>query len=605
MSQVSLRAVDRGRSMMQPAGLPAWAAALTVEGALYVLLLLAAAVTRFYALGRQPMQPEEAQLALAAGHFADSQGSSPAGYSPPLFWGTVLSFFILGANDLTARLVPALCGTLLVVTPYFLRRQLGRVGALAAAGLLLVSPSLLVASRTLRSDSLVALVSLGLVAMAARLAGREKGQTGGEGFLVLVLGSVLFALALMVGRDVYTLLLAGLIFLAALTLPARRRDGHHSGSATTGLALWPAVRELGGDSRLVGQAVAVFMGTFLLGSTGFFLHLGGVQASLDQLAAWLSAFAPTRTGYPWTYPLQTLIFYEPLALLFGLGGVVYLAVRRERFAGFLACWLGVALLVHTLPGGRGPAGSAAVALPLVLLAGLVIGRLIQGIADEGIPGHALVAVGVVLVLLTYGLLGYTFYLDNLRQDLVVSVALAFAGAAIVLVAVGTTWGARTGLRAAAVAAGIVLLILTVHMGAHAAYLATPAPAELLVPTAATPDVKNLVRVAEELSYQQLRDPHRLAVTVDRSLEPLLGWYLRDFVEVKFVSSVGMQPGTPLVIVPATGEYVALPGYLGQRFRLSTWWRPTGLSGRALGRWLFYRDPPTPPAPQDVILYVTR
>jgi len=92
--------------------------------------------------------------------------------------------------------------------------------------------------------------------------------------------------------------------------------------------------------------------------------------------------------------------------------------------------------------------------------------------------------------------------------------------------------------------------------------------------------------------------------VDPSLQPLLGWYLRDFVELS-VSQVGLQPGTPLVIVPATAEYAALPGYVGQRFRLSTAWRPEGLSGRSLGRWLFYRDPPVPPAPQDVILYVKR
>jgi len=594
------------RSVAGPAtGLPAWASALTVERALYVVLLLAAAATRFYALGRPPMQPEEAQLALAAWRFADGQGGSLAGYSPPLFWGTVLTFFVMGANDLTARLVPALCGTLLVVMPYFLRRQLGRVGALAAAGLLLISPSLLVASRTLRSDALVALASLGLVAMAARLVKQntEHGTENRARFLVL--GSLVLAFGLMVGHDVYTLLLAGLIFLAAVTLPAGRRSGHHSGSASTRLALWPAARELGRDSRLLGQAVAVFIGAFLLGSTGFFLHLGGVQASLDQLGAWLSAFAPARAGYPWSYLFQVLMFYEPFALVFGLGGVVYFAVRRERFAGFLTCWLGLALLVHVLPGGRGPASVVATVLPLVLLAGLAIDRLVQGIVQEGLPAQVLLAVGVALVLLTYGVLGYSFYLDNPRPDLVVSVALAFAGAVIVLAAAGLTWGARTGLRAAAIVVGVALLVLTAHMGAPAAYLAESAPAEMLAPTTAAPDVRNMVRVAEELSYQRLRDPHRLAVTVDRSLEPLLGWYLRDFVELKFVSSVGMQPNTPLVIVPATGEHAALPRYVGQRFRLSTWWRPEGLSGRALGRWLFYRDPPVAPAPQDVILYVAR
>ena len=75
--------------------LPGWAFALTLEVALYGALLLAALITRFYALGRQPMQPEEAQLALAAWRFVEGQGASMASYSPPLFWGTALIFFVL------------------------------------------------------------------------------------------------------------------------------------------------------------------------------------------------------------------------------------------------------------------------------------------------------------------------------------------------------------------------------------------------------------------------------------------------------------------------------------------------------------------------------
>lgn len=586
--------------MVQPvAELPTWVSALTVEVTLYVVLFLAALVTRFYALGRQPMQPEEAQLALAAWRFAEGQGASMAGYSPPLFWGTALSFFVLGANDLIARIVPALCGAVLVVLPYFLRRQLGRVGALAAAGLLLVSPSLLVASRTLRSDTLVALASLGLIAAGAGYMVQNIEQRTRNNYLFCVLLSLFLALSLMAGPDTYTLILAGLIFLGLTALVASRG---------TGVALWgdlkAAVAHLRRDRRSLSQAGALLTGVLFLGSTGFFLHLGGIQASLDQLAAWLGYFAPGGSSHPWSYLLQALAFYEPLALVFGLAGVGYFAARRDAFAGFLTCWLLVACLVHILPGGRGPAGVAPVALPLILLAGLALDRLRRGALQEGIPDQAWLTIGLALVLLMYAVLGLATYLDTGWTEVLPSV-LAFGGAVVIVVAVGVAWGLWTGVRAAAVVGGLVLLILTVHMGAQGAYLAGPAPAELLIPTSAAPDVRNVVRAAEELSYQRLRDPHRLQVTVDQSLQPLLGWYLRDFVEVRSVSRVGLQPDTPLVIVPATAEHAALPGYVGQRFRLSTSWRPEGLSGRALGRWLFYRDPPVPPAAQDVILYVAR
>ena len=122
---------------------------LTVEVALYILIGMIAAGLRFYALGAQPLRESEAAQALAAWRFSQGNFEGAAGYSPLLFLGNVFTFVLLGASEALARLVPALSGTLLAVLPYFLRRHLGRSGALVASILLALSPSTLFFSRHL------------------------------------------------------------------------------------------------------------------------------------------------------------------------------------------------------------------------------------------------------------------------------------------------------------------------------------------------------------------------------------------------------------------------------------------------------------------------
>jgi predicted membrane-bound mannosyltransferase len=122
---------------------------LTMEVALYILIGMMAAGLRFYALGAQPLQENEATQALAGPRFLGF-GNWELGidmYSPLLFLGNLFCFALLGASEAMARLVPALSGTLLAILPYFLRRRLGRSGALAASVLLALSPSTLFFSR--------------------------------------------------------------------------------------------------------------------------------------------------------------------------------------------------------------------------------------------------------------------------------------------------------------------------------------------------------------------------------------------------------------------------------------------------------------------------
>ncbi len=137
--------------------------ALTVEVALYAALALVAFLTRVLILGAAPLDVNEARQALASWNFANNIADPFTG-SPLLFSGNALLFALFGGNDFAARLLPALFGTALVLVPALLRREIGRVGALLASVLLILSPSVTFFSRN--ADGVVIATTCALAALA-------------------------------------------------------------------------------------------------------------------------------------------------------------------------------------------------------------------------------------------------------------------------------------------------------------------------------------------------------------------------------------------------------------------------------------------------------
>lgn len=87
----------------------------------------------------------------------------PVYHGPLQYFGTAATFVVFGDNDYTSRLFPALFGIALVALPFMLRKQLGNVGAILAAGMLAVSPALLYFSRFARNDIYVAFFTLAII----------------------------------------------------------------------------------------------------------------------------------------------------------------------------------------------------------------------------------------------------------------------------------------------------------------------------------------------------------------------------------------------------------------------------------------------------------
>jgi predicted membrane-bound mannosyltransferase len=60
--------------------------------------------------------------------------------APFLYVMGALGYFLFGDNDTTARITPALFSIALGLTPYLLRREIGRTGAIIASIIMLASP---------------------------------------------------------------------------------------------------------------------------------------------------------------------------------------------------------------------------------------------------------------------------------------------------------------------------------------------------------------------------------------------------------------------------------------------------------------------------------
>jgi uncharacterized protein (TIGR03663 family) len=567
---------------------------LTVEAALYFIIALIAVGLRLYNLDGRPMQASEAAQALAAWRSAQGllQGAALGQHSPILFTSNMFLFALFGANDFLARLVPALSGALLVIAPYFLRQRLGRMGALVASFLLALSPSVLFFSRYLGGEIVVVACALAITyGLFDYLEQRQPKH--------LYLVAVALGLALSAGTGTYTFVFVVVTFGLVLALVSRFSAPSEYWQRFS--AAWQAAR---GEKDLLRDCAALLVLIFVLVCTGLLLHLSGLQDGIDLLTDWLSAFQPRAGGHPWYYHPQLLIVYEPLILVFGLAAVVYLLKKRDLFSLFLAYWTMVVFLIYLVAGGRGPGDVLLIVLPLALLAGEFIGRLLDDLVGRvsWMPEGLFVAVACAIVV-HLGLQLGAHVAFGRRDYLWLALAAGFVLIGL-FVLCWISFGREPTLRAGALVLLLVLTILTVGTSCYLNYRRDSDPREIMVASPTSRDLFDLVQTVEMVSSRETGDPRTIAVTVHQGAGPALAWYLRDFGDVQFVDQLGPLINTPVVIAPAEEQEPTLGAdYSGQDSALTSSWKLQSLSGSDLLEWLFYRRAPTPVQTDNLVLWV--
>jgi len=569
---------------------------LTMEVALYILIGAIAAGLRFYALGAQPLRESEAAQALAAWRFlgfGDWDWGFDTGYSPLLFLGNVFGFALLGASNAMARLVPALSGTALAVLPYFLRRHLGRRGALVAAMLLAFSPSTVFFSRYLDGPIVVAACVL---AMLVGFFGYLDSRQPKYAYLTVAA----LALSLSTAPLSYTFILIGATFLMLLGLVYRLVKVDMGWSAVQ--AAWSVARE---EKDLLKNSALVLAVVLVLVCTAFLLNFAGLPAALDFFPTWLAQLGPQPGPQPWYYYFQLLVLYEPFILVFGLIGWVYHYIRqRDLLTTFLLHWTVVAGVIYVLAGQKTPGKVLLLVLPLALLASLLIGRFWDQLAQDAAWGAEGLFVALSLPVVVYFAIRLAGYTSG-GQAVYLYLALGAFIVLPVLVALCWMWlGRGPALRCGGMLLLLVLAMPTVSLNVGLNYHRAADPREPMAAEATLPGVVDLVATLERVSSHQEGDPHVIAVTAEEAAGPTLAWYLRDFGNIRFVEKLSPSVETPVVITPAEEEEPTLGGsYVGQGFAVEGTWNPQGLTWTELVRWLLYREAPTPVKSRDVVLWV--
>jgi uncharacterized protein (TIGR03663 family) len=149
---------------------------LSWETAVFAVVLILAFASRFYDLQARVMSHDENSHVYYSWLYYEGRGYThdPITHGPLQFHLVALTYFLLGPNDFTARVPAALFSIAAILFVWNYRRYLGRIGAILASIMMLISPYMLFYGRYVRNEAFVAL--FGVILLWAILRYIETGE---------------------------------------------------------------------------------------------------------------------------------------------------------------------------------------------------------------------------------------------------------------------------------------------------------------------------------------------------------------------------------------------------------------------------------------------
>lgn len=650
---------------------PAPTISLDWESGVYLALIAIAFLLRFWDLGSRMLHHDESLHATYSWYLYIGRGykHDPMMHGPFQFHLMALMYFLLGVSDATVRVAPALFGTALVGLPYFLRDRLGKSGAFVAAFLLALSPSFLYFSRFARNDIYIAVWNIALVILMFRYFERRRPlylyllaatlslsfSTKETTYITLaIFGPFLLAtsgldfLKLLRSKPTFQAPTDVMILFGTFLLPmlsgfaakgekvlgvAPSSSGENVYFAAILLTLFAISIGVGlrWNGRVWIRCAMIFWGIFVILYTTFFTNPEGfATGTIGGLKYWLEQQGVARGDQPWYYYLVLLPIYEFLPIIFALGGIIYFARKRNLFASFLIYWLFGSLILYGWAAEKMPWLALHMALPLILLAAMAIGRLIDNPELRRSLGRDAVCFGILVVLIIALFSSFVNRLQAigtqallsqqaLQNVLLLLLLLASVGGVIY---VGQKLGMRPVLKLLATIILIFAIPLSVHAAIQVTYANGDVPVEMMVYTQTSPDVGQVMKEIERVGFRTGTGKD-LKVAYDSSVSWPFEWYLRDYRNRDFFGDGVPASDAPIVLVGFENDHDArvrsslAPNYVGQRYKLR-WWFPEDYRGMTFGRfwqgitdaemrkklWNFflYREPFNPLGSTDFMLY---
>jgi hypothetical protein len=568
---------------------------LTWELAAYAALTILALVLRLADLDLVPITSGEAGRALAAWRHvsASAPGVELLTDSPLLFAAQSFSFTLIGGNEFAARVLTALAGAALVLSPVLFRRLIGAPHALVMTALLCCSPVVLTASR-FSSPVVWSLVAAVLTLWA--LWHYWETRSLRDAVLAMIFASVLKVLS-EPGGPLLALMISAALVIAVLWT---RRDGWEPDEADQSLFAGWFLKWPWSTSLLVSVLVIVTV------ATGLLLNPSGLTTVGELLAGTIAGFGTPAEPSVFAYPLAISVFYDTPLWVLAIVGVV-LALRRDQMTlieRFWLVWVVLAVVVSLLFRGAEAAHGLWFVIPL---AGLSASAVTEMIADERryslwhIPSWAkwLVAVGMIAALAAF-----TMTFQSVARSLVAAPEIGFdigtlnpAAMIILLVTVmfvivgyfmtASLWNNGVALRGIGLGVVIFGAVTALGSGWNAAVTDAGNPVELWHLDATSSDAHLLRATLRDISLREARGFSDVEISVLAPQDGVLAWLVRDYPAVRFITSPDQARGQGVVLLPNADIDAAstLGGsYVGQDFTISRTWSPSTVAATDLPAW---------------------
>lgn len=536
----------------------------TIEHFLYGSAFLLALGLRLWELGAAPLADYEAQWALQALDL--SQSHAAIGPQPAYVLLTAPLFGLLGSTNFLARLLPALAGSLLTLFPllfypHFADSQRLRTAAVIMSFGLALDPGLIALSRLAGSPILAVWFLLLALSLHQR---RQPLWAGIAGGLALLSGPAMLQgiLGLLAGW--------GLLRLLEKRLKTTEmKDNSPTGTRNT-LPL---------DIVEQRKAWLALGGALLAIGTLFLRAPQGLSAMVRTLPAYFEGFLYPpilkTLGTPVLavlYQLLTLVIYHPLALIFGLSGIIrgwagYKNDRESALAARLSLWFAGAMLLAFLYPDHQVGDLAWALIPLWALATIEICYHLdieEEKTSQMVAGGLALLIMILAAIMQFNLLGLARFSISPLLYLGLMLGVLFFGAAAVSL-VGFGWSTRAARLGVVWGLTITLLLGMIAQGWWLAQRNPNGAEELWSIPPAAGQVELLTQTLTDLSTWKTGHAREIeiVVTVD---SPSLRWALRDFPGARFVPGVAVTEAPPIVITAQTEETPALAqAYHGQDF----------------------------------------
>ncbi len=302
-----------------------------------------------------------------------------------------------GLTTFNIRFITAAFGIGTIWLVLLLRKRIGTVGALSAAGLLAISPGAVYLSRYFIHESLFVFFTLGIVVAALKYY-----DSGRAAYLILAAISA----ALMVATKETWIINAPVLLIALITtnIYFRLRDklaGKQS-ERSLGEGLRQTIERFGGPVPLTTVALvafAVFITVNVLFYSSFFTNYPkGISDAMKTLSLW--RHRTHEHAHPFLQYFEWLRQIEsPLLLLGGIGAVVAVWRAQNRLAVFVAQWAFGMLVAYSLVEYKTPWICLNFIVPLAIISGYALDQLYRRFGEPWVP---LSMAGGAIALLIFG-----------------------------------------------------------------------------------------------------------------------------------------------------------------------------------------------------------